>query len=144
MIEFIEEHNNQEPKPSFLLGHNDFSDLTNKEFRDLNHMPDSVPHYKLDTPNRFTNYIRVDRNLQIDHHKILKERMRNLPPQVDWVKTGAVTPIKNQGACGACWSFSAIGAIEGARFINTKNLTSLSEQNLIDCDGSERACKGGM
>lgn len=75
--------------------------------------------------------------------------LSSLPDHVDWTEKGGVTDIKDQGQCGSCWSFSTTGALEGAVFAKTGKLTSLSEQNLVDCDRfryghKDMGCDGGL
>ena len=54
-------------------------------------------------------------------------------PALDWFALGMMTPIKDQGLCGSCWSFTAMGVVEGCYKIKTKGDIDLSEQYCIDC-----------
>lgn len=70
----------------------------------------------------------------------------DLPDSFDWREKGAVNPIKNQAQCGSCWAFATVANVEGVNFLKTKQLLSLSEQELVDCDKTtgDQGCQGGL
>jgi len=136
--EFIQAHNSQEPPSSYTLGHNHFSDLTLDEYQEYNKLGSYSPGMM--TPSRPRSYESVATVSKLRKNR----RMSDVPDSLDWVEKGAIVPVKNQGMCGSCWAFSAIVAIEGAHFLDTGNLTSLSEQELVDCDKLDMGCGGGL
>jgi len=123
---FINEHNKS--NKDYTLAINEFADLTHEEFKRSYLQPkfDASKHVKKNVKSFPTGL--------------------KLPTTVDWRQHNAVTHIKNQGQCGSCWSFSTTGSVEGARAIATKELISLSEQQLVDCSGSygNQGCNGGL
>lgn len=122
-------HNSQSNR-NFTLGHNKFSHLSFEDWQ---------------------VYVRsgYKKSSIVSDGNTFKGNNQDLPTSVDWTKLGAVTPVKDQGQCGSCWSFSTTGALEGIHQIKYGTLLSLSEQNLVDCDnwkhgGRDHGCNGGM
>ena len=64
---------------------------------------------------------------------------------VIWRGTPADSPVKDQAACGSCWSFSSVGAIEAAWYRATGKQLLFSEQHMIDCgwEAGNSGCYGG-
>lgn len=56
----------------------------------------------------------------------------NLPARFDLREWGWLTPVKNQGEMGACWTFGTIAALESALLKTTGITYDLSENNVQD------------
>jgi len=115
-IQSINESNN-----TWTAGHNQFSDWTHEEYKGM------------------LGLIATYENAEVT---VFDES--DIPNGVNWVDAGAVTPVKDQGQCGSCWSFSTTGSLEGAHFKATGELLSFSEQQLVDCANTlNKGCNGG-
>merc|ERR1719352_2249863 len=125
---FVQESNAKQS--SYTLDMNEFSDQTPHEFKS--------PRFGLSMPSSGKLWEGLP-HLGTDSYSGAP-----LPKSIDWTTKGAVTPVKNQGTCGSCWSFSATGALEGAWQVATGNLVSFSEQQFVDCDKADGGCRGGL
>lgn len=117
---------NSKNENTFRLALNKFADWTPAEFK------------------RVLSYRPLGKNT-----KVAPLTNVELPTSIDWRDHNAINPVRDQGQCGSCWAFSAVGAMEPRAFIkgiDTYGLLSLSEQQLVDCAGGSygnEGCNGG-
>ncbi|KAK1413827.1 hypothetical protein QVD17_29563 [Tagetes erecta] len=127
-LETITSHNNNNLQGlnSYTLGVNEFADMTWEEFS--------------------KNKLGASQNCSATKKGNHKLTDHILPPTQDWREAGIVSPVKSQGACGSCWTFSTTGALEAAYAQAYGKSVSLSEQQLVDCAGdfNNSGCKGGL
>jgi hypothetical protein len=124
-LDLIRTHNSG--NHSYVLGINQFADLTEGEFSKLakgfnmpEQQPEGVPLFQA-------------------------EEGVEAPASFDWRPRGAVTAVKNQGKCGSCWAFATMAALEGLKAIGGTGLVDMSPQQLLDCAGPQgnQGCQGG-
>ncbi|KAL6060366.1 putative Senescence-associated gene 12 protein [Balamuthia mandrillaris] len=97
----------------FKLGINQYADMTLEES-----MPTALPSIET-----FVESLPLTPN----------NLYRPAPAEWDWREQNAVTKVGYQGSCNSCWSFAAAAVAETAHYLKTKNLTKLSEQQIVDC-----------
>ena len=56
-----------------------------------------------------------------------------LPTAFDWRDSGKVTPVKDQGGCGACYAFATLGMIEGDVLVDSGPEYDFSEEQAKEC-----------
>jgi len=106
-LEKVREHNSKVGS-SYKLGINKFSDWTDAERQIL---------------------LGFNADLAADSGRLgsfIDFNTTNLNATVDWRPLGWVTSVKDQGKCGSCYAFSAVGALEGQYKNMTGNLVDLS------------------
>ncbi len=119
---------------TYQLAHNQYSGMNQVEFAEYMGFNSNIDFLRNNLRGSSTNTL---------------TNLGSLPLEVDWRTKGAVTPVKDQGQCGSCWSFSNTGALEGAYYIKYGDLISFSEQELVDCSnfkngGPNMGCNGGQ
>lgn len=131
---FVDEHMAayEAGEKTFTVGMNKFADLSSEEFAELylSKVQDlSGPHPPMCTAST------VGAN-------------STMPASADWrtANPPVVTPVKDQGQCGSCWAFSTIASLESQWALAGNALTSLSEQQLVDCsmNWGNYGCSGGL
>lgn len=120
-LEIIKAHNSDE-KRTYDMGVNQFTGYTDEEF---------VATFLAPKPYN-PEWENVDTTFKVG-------------AEVDWVSQGKVSPVKNQGQCGSCWAFSAVGILEAWALFSNR-VVNLSEQQLVDCSKTygNQGCNGGF
>uniref|UniRef100_A0A3Q4ALR4 Peptidase C1A papain C-terminal domain-containing protein n=1 Tax=Mola mola TaxID=94237 RepID=A0A3Q4ALR4_MOLML len=94
---------------SAQYGINQFSDLSQEEFRNLYLQASSDQAPLFPGP-----------------------KTEGLPAKFDWRDKTVVAPVPNQLACGSCWAFSVVGAMQSVHAIGGSQLMELSVQQVLD------------
>jgi C1A family cysteine protease len=140
-ISILESHPYHKRTPHFSTENGDISSLFNDSGHTDNHCG-QVTHknfFNKFHPRMLYTEINIPsniRNISVDGVQV--------PTYLNWKKLKAITPIKDQKKCNACYAFAGLGAVEAHYKIKTGQTVSLSEQEIVDCSPANQACRGGL
>ncbi|KAM8975300.1 dipeptidyl peptidase 1 isoform 2-T2 [Pelodytes ibericus] len=77
------------------------------------------------------------------------EKFNGLPPAFDWRNINGfnfVSPVRNQGNCGSCYSFATMGMLESRIRVQSQlqQTPTLSPQQVVSCSNYSQGCDGGF
>lgn len=128
---------------TYTLGLNKFADLKWEEFSSL-YLGGNGNIHNVHNPNGEQQ----DCSATSYSEPRLREQVffGDIPDSIDWREKNAVSPVKDQGSCGSCWTFSTTGALESHHYLKYGEMTILAEQQLVDCaqDFDNHGCNGGL
>ena len=111
---------------SHKIGITKFSDLTKQEFA-----------------KTYLN-LNYDAFAYVNFEPVVAKNKNSAPDYWNWAEKGCVGTIKDQGSCGSCWAFAAMGNLE-CLYNRYKGLCkTFSEQMMVDCDTKDSGCNGGL
>jgi cathepsin L len=124
---------NARPGVTWHRGVNHLTDRTEAELQEMRGLDRSL-HFAA----------RPEAGLQPPPAVLLDDSLspQDLPPAVDWREKNVVTPVKNQGSCGSCWTFASAETLESHMAIKhgSHMLQELSEQFILDCTPNPHEC----
>lgn len=134
-LDSIIEHNSSADK-TYTRGLNQYSAMTTEEF--FEHF-----NFTENQANADQNCSATGRTSPLTGGEL---SVSDIPESWDWRNKGGVSPVKDQGNCGSCWTFSTVGCLESAHLIKYGVLQTYSEQQLVDCAGDfdNHGCNGGL
>jgi cathepsin H len=127
-LKFVTEHNSRNDA-TYTVKLNHFSDLTTEE----------INKYFLGDSGEPEVYLPEDQQTTPSLEQV------QVKP-IDWRDFGIVGPVKDQGKCGSCWSFSTAGPIEQHYALKYNRSIVVAEQQLVDCSWAfgNDGCNGGL
>ena len=135
------EAHNARPGVAFSRGINKFSDLTFDEFKAtvlmVERSPAELPRLLAGAPRWEGPEEEEEEQESGPSRRLLRQRSPTataVPAAFDWRQKGKVPAVRDQGGCGSCWAFAAVGAIEiRARIDGVASSPDASEQQMVDC-----------
>jgi len=107
-LDSVIEHNSKADK-TYSRGINKFSAMTFAQFSEHFHLAE--------------NQANAPQNCSATRSSPLTESgVADVPAAWNWQNHGGVSPVKDQGNCGSCWTFSTVGCLESANLIKYGNL----------------------
>jgi len=126
-------HAHNKGENSWKRGINRFADLSNDEYKARLGLKGLRSQDRAKSANWISQPEHLDKDIDVSLFDGL---------DVDWRTKGVISPPKDQGACGSCWTFATTETIESYNALKTGKLLTLSEQQILDCTPNPNHCGG--